>query len=86
MSECWRPNPKTRPAFTVLSQALGKLVEAEAPNKYIYLLDDAPPLYPVEDTDIEDMETETRESESEGSGGTSEAANASTTSAGDVQD
>ena len=85
MSDCWRANPKMRPAFTVLSQALGKLVEAETPNKYINL-DDAPPLYPVEDTDIEDMETETRESESEGSGGTSEAANAGTTSAGDVQD
>ena len=79
MSECWRANPKTRPAFTVLSQALEKLVEAEAPNYYINL-DDAPPLYPIEDTDIEDMETETRESESEGSRGTSEGANTGTTS------
>ena len=78
MSECWRANPKTRPAFSLLSQKLEKLVEAETPNKYINL-DTAPPLYPIEDMDIEGMETETRESESEARGET-------TTSAGDMQD
>ena len=83
MFECWRSNPKTRPAFSLLSQKLGKLVEAETPNKYINL-DTAPPLYPIEDMDIEG--TETRESESEARGETSEAANAGTTSAGDMQD
>ncbi|XP_065840047.1 uncharacterized protein [Oscarella lobularis] len=37
MTECWRSDPRQRPAFNVLSQKLGKMLESEQPYEYIDL-------------------------------------------------
>ena len=37
MSECWRSEPDMRPSFENLSTQLGKMLEEEAPTKYLHL-------------------------------------------------
>ncbi|XP_065842447.1 tyrosine-protein kinase receptor torso-like [Oscarella lobularis] len=37
MSECWRSEPEMRPSFEKLSKQLGKMLEEEAPTKYLNL-------------------------------------------------